>query len=146
MNDVGIEAPPRAPIEGGPPPDFGGTDTRWSPEHLLVAAAGLCFIATLESFAMRRSVPILDLACRSEGSVERTPRGLAFTSVSLHVAATAAKGQVGVLRDLLQEAKQHCLVANSLSCPVSLVAEVSERAVPEELGQDASCGGCAGGR
>jgi organic hydroperoxide reductase OsmC/OhrA len=127
--DATIEAEPRSAISGGPPPDFGGDATRWSPEHLLVAAAALCFWTTLEWFARRRGVSILGFDCRAEGTVEKTARGLAFTGVRLRVGATAAPDQVAQLRELMEVAKKSCLVANSLACPVELAAEVVSRPV-----------------
>lgn len=113
-------------IEGGPPPEFGGTEGRWSPEHLLVSAAALCYLTTLEWFSRGREVSIAGFECRAEGTVEKTRRGLAFTSVHMNVAATAPPGRSAELRELMEMAKDACLVANSLACPVELVAEVAE--------------------
>ncbi len=43
----------RPRVVTGPPPEFGGNDTWWSPEHLLVAAAASCMTATFYSMAER---------------------------------------------------------------------------------------------
>ena len=123
---ITLEAGPRVPIAGGPPPEFGGTAIRWSPEHLLIGAAGLCFTTTLEWHAARRAITILELHCEARGTVEKTPRGLAFTAVELDVKATAAIGQAGALRELVERAETTCLVSASLTCPVRVHAEIEE--------------------
>ncbi len=122
--DAIIEAGPRVSISGGPPPEFGGDATRWSPEHLLVASAALCYWNTLEWFARRQTVPVLGFECRAQGNVEKTARGLAFTGIRLEVVATTSPGQEAQLRELMDVAKRSCLVASSLACGVELVATV----------------------
>ncbi len=119
-----VESAPRPDIAGGPPPEFGGDATGWSPEHLLVAAAALCYWNTLEWFARRRSVEVKAFECRAHGEVAKSATGLAFSGIRLDVIATAAEGQAEALRELLEVAKQSCLVARSLACPVELAAVV----------------------
>ena len=124
-----IEAGDRIPLAGGPPPEYGGSSETWSPEHLLVSAAALCYLTTLEWFVARSELALLDFHCEAEGTVEKTPRGLAFTSVRLAATATAPAGQGHRLRELMDRAKGACLVASSLACPVELDAQVLEEAV-----------------
>jgi organic hydroperoxide reductase OsmC/OhrA len=133
--DAIIEAEPRSPISGGPPPEFGGDAQHWSPEHLLVASAALCYWNTLEWFARRHAVPLLAFECRAEGQVEKTDRGLAFTGIRLDVVATGSPQREAELRDLLQVAKKSCLVANSLACPVDLVADVVSQPPSPTVGE-----------
>jgi organic hydroperoxide reductase OsmC/OhrA len=120
--DATVEAAPRAVIRGGPPPEFGGDEAHWSPEHLLVASAALCFWNTLEWFARR--VSFTGLECRAEGEVAKTGDGLAFSGVRLEVVATTTPDQEPALRELIEVAKKSCLVARSLACPVELAATV----------------------
>lgn len=123
--EAAVECAPRMTITGGPPPEFGGDATSWSPEHLLVAAAALCFWSTLEWFAKRRAVPIAGLECRAEGDVARTAEGFAFSGIRLEVVGSTTPGQEDALRDLMDVAKKSCLVARSLACPVELAATVT---------------------
>ena len=119
-----IEADSRAAISGGPPPEFGGDTAHWSPEHLLVASAALCFLNTLEWFARRSAVPVLGFTCSGRGTVAKGDRGLVFTGIRLEAAAATVAGQEEQLRQLMDVAKKSCLVASSLACPVELVASV----------------------
>lgn len=123
--EAAVEAEPRSPITGGPPPEFGGDATRWSPEHLLVASAALCFWNTLEWFARRREVSVVGFECRADGEVVKTSEGLAFSRVRLEVVAATDAGREDALRELMEVAKKSCLVARSLACPVELAATVT---------------------
>lgn len=120
-----IQADARTAISGGPPPEFGGDTAHWSPEHLLVASAALCYWNTLEWFARRSDVPVLGFSCSARGSVAKVERGLVFTGIRLEAAATTATGRETELRQLMEVAKKSCLVASSLACPVELFASVT---------------------
>jgi organic hydroperoxide reductase OsmC/OhrA len=124
--DALLSSGERPILPGGPPPEFGGSPAVWSPEHLLVSSAALCYLTTLEWFVRKSGLDLRDFQCRAEGTVEKSPRGLVFTSVHLEVTATSAEGEGPRLRELMQEAKSSCLVASSLACPVELTAEVVE--------------------
>jgi len=109
----------------GPPPEFGGTDTWWSPEHLLVAAAASCMTATFYSMAERVGMHVGTFRCRGKGILDRSDKTIAFTSIVLAVDVTVAQGDVTRARALLDDAKARCFVANSLRATVELIAEVS---------------------
>ena len=125
-----LAAGARVPIAGGAPPEFGGSAEPWSPEHLLVSAAALCFLTTAEWFARRAKLELQAFSCRAEGLVEKTPAGLAFTSVRLEVHATVPRGDTARANALLATAKKHCLISNNLRCPVELAADMDEAATP----------------
>jgi organic hydroperoxide reductase OsmC/OhrA len=116
----------KPPIIGGPPPEFGGSPAWWSPEHLLLSAANLCFMATFRAVAAHGSVTVEAYESEVEGVLDRTPAGLAFVSVDLRVAVRVATGQVELAERLLQTAKRHCIVANALKTPIRLVTTVTE--------------------
>ena len=80
-----VRAPHRPEIAAGPPPDFGGSDTWWSPEHMFVAAVASCFVATFESAARAADLPLGALRCRAKGMLGRLPDGVSFTSIHLLV-------------------------------------------------------------
>jgi organic hydroperoxide reductase OsmC/OhrA len=119
-----LSAFPRPDVAGGPPPEFGGTDRVWSPEHLLLGSAALCFAATLSAVAKKAKVEITTLQCRMEGKLEKTDEGLRLTELILRVAlGTPADADRG--HRLLETAKRHCIVANALKVPVELRAVVN---------------------
>jgi organic hydroperoxide reductase OsmC/OhrA len=109
-----IDASPRASIEAGPPPEFGGSNQRWSPEHLLLSAVGACTLATFETFAERAKLEILDWHDTVRGTVDKTHDGLAFTSVAIEVELAVIASEVERAHEIFDRAKRHCLVSNSL--------------------------------
>lgn len=108
----------------GPPPEFGGTDTSWSPEHLLVAAAATCFGATYFALAERARLPIGRYDCRARGTLGKGADGVAFLGIRLDVSVEVVVGDVERARALIATAKRQCFVASSLRCPVEVEARV----------------------
>jgi organic hydroperoxide reductase OsmC/OhrA len=115
----------RPPIVGGPPPEFDGRDQWWSPEHLLLSAAGLCLMTTFQAFAARARLDVAGYESHVEGVLDKTPAGLAFTSIRIAVDLRVAEADRTRAEQLLQSAKRHCIVANALKPAVELQILVS---------------------
>jgi organic hydroperoxide reductase OsmC/OhrA len=115
-----LQAAARVPIEGGAPPEFGGRDSWWSPEHLLLSSLSLCLMTTFEALAGKARLPVLGYACRAEAILDRAETGLAFTAFGLRVRVEVAPADAERTPQLLESAKKHCLVARALAVPVSL--------------------------
>lgn len=114
----------RPRIMTGPPIEFGGSDAWWSPEHLLVSAVSSCFAATFFAAAERAHLPIGGYHCHAKGVLDRTESGAAFTSILLAVRVRVTAPETRRARELLEDTKKRCFVANSLKCSVDLVTEV----------------------
>ena len=58
----------RPTFEYGPPPEFGGKENTWSPEHLLAASVATCYTTTFMHFAklLKISVRKFDISCQAE--------------------------------------------------------------------------------
>jgi organic hydroperoxide reductase OsmC/OhrA len=121
-----LTAGPRPAIEGGAPPEFDGKDVWWSPEHLLLSSLSLCLMTTFQAVTEKAHLPIRHYDSRAEALLDRTPTGLGFTGLVLHVnVKVESPDQVDRARQLLIKAKMHCIVANALMPPVHLDAAVS---------------------
>lgn len=118
-----MEVPHRPVVHGGPSPELDGDDDAWSPEHMLLSSLGLCMLTTFEAFAARDGIAILSWDARTSGTVERTPDGLMFTSIVLELDMTLA-GNVDRVDATLEDAKEYCLVLNSLRVPVVVEAQI----------------------
>lgn len=117
-----LHAGPRPAIEGGPPPEFGGGDSRWSPEHLLLASASLCLMTTFASIAAKSKLAVSGYESRAEGLLDKTPEGMRFTRILLKVSIRAVDADKA--SRLLDLAKKHCIVSNSLARPVEVEGSV----------------------
>jgi organic hydroperoxide reductase OsmC/OhrA len=113
-------AAPRPAIAVGKPPQFGGKEDWWSPEHLLLGSAASCFMATYLSLAERQKLKVLSLRCEAAGELGKAEDGPRFTAITLNVAVEALHADQERAERLLETAKKHCLIANSLKAAVTL--------------------------
>ena len=121
-----LTAGPRPVIEGGAPPEFDGKDVWWSPEHLLLSSLALCLMTTFQAVSEKARLPIQHYDSRAEAVLDKTPGGLGFTGLVLHVnVKVASEDQIDRAHQLLIKAKSHCIVANALMPPVHLDAHVT---------------------
>lgn len=119
-----LMAPPRPPIFGGAPPEFDGRDDVWSPEALLLASVSLCVQTTFQALARRHELRPLGWIARSEGVVDKTAAGLAFTSIQVDVDLDVAAADVARAEKIAATLVRHCLVSNSLKTPVTVNVRV----------------------
>jgi organic hydroperoxide reductase OsmC/OhrA len=122
-----LTAGSRPVLQGDAPPEFGGDERRWSPEHLLLASLSLCLLTTFQSVVRKAKLEVLGYAADVEGVLDKTPAGLGFVSLTLIVHVEVAAGEVDRARRLLETAHKHCIVANALRPPVHLDASVVAR-------------------
>src|SRR3954462_12226896 len=80
-----VEAEPRAPIAGGPPPELDGDSTSWSAEHLLLSSIGMCLLTTFEAVALRDGINLVAWQATAHGTVARTVTGLALTKITVEI-------------------------------------------------------------
>lgn len=120
-----LNADPRPSIPAGAPPQFGGTDTVWSPEELLVAAVLLCLKTTFDAYARRDKLEVRDWRGTGTGVLEKSPTGPAFTSVQLQVELKVGTGDEDRARKLIETAEHHCIISNAIKAPVVLEVHVS---------------------
>lgn len=118
-----IDSDGRPPLEGAPPPEFDGPPGLWSPEHLLLASASLCLMTTFMVVAGKSRLETGGYECRAEGTLDKTAEGLVFTRILLRVTLTVAESEREKAQRLLETAKRHCIVSNSLKRPVELEVE-----------------------
>lgn len=90
-------------------------------------------LTTFEAFAARDGIELLEWDACANGTVERTPDGLMFTSIVLSI-EIAIRGDVDKVEATLDDAKQYCLVLNSLRVPVVIEAQIRtpEQSAPQQ--------------
>ena len=105
----------RMPLLFGSPPEFGGTDLTWSPEHLLAASIASCYITTFMSFAKRMKVTVTDfnISCNSE--FEKRRNGFEATRFILHpIVELHGNPEQQILDNLFEKTKKYCFISNSV--------------------------------
>lgn len=123
-----LSAGGRPALEGAPPPEFDGPEGVWSPEHLLLASASLCLMTTFLAVAAKSRLAVAAYESRAEGVLDKTPEGLGFTRLAVRVTLAVAEEDRERAARLLETAKRHCIVSNSLKRPIELEAEIKGRA------------------
>ena len=120
-----IHAGHRPRVIAGAPPEFGGSDVWWSPEHLFASAVAGCYAATFFSAAERAGLRVGGYHCVADATLDRGPDGVAFTAVHLALALRVVADDVERAQKLDLETKDRCFVAKSLKCPVTVSVEVT---------------------
>jgi acyl carrier protein len=115
----------RPPLAVSAPPQYHGDASRLSPEELFVASVASCQLLTYLLLATRAGLPIVRYEDRPVGTLALADRRMHMTEVRLHPRITLAPGgDVAAARKLVDAAHDACFVANSISAPVRVEAEV----------------------
>jgi organic hydroperoxide reductase OsmC/OhrA len=125
QGDVNVSAAGLPALATQAPPEFGGPEGYWSPETLLAAAVGDCFILSFRAVARASGLAWQTLSVRVDAVLDRVEGVTRFTSFTvaprLHLAAGADEARALAILD---KAKRACLVTNSLTATCELRPEV----------------------
>lgn len=124
LRDGRLEAPPRAPIAAGAPPQFGGGDDVWSPEELLVAAALECLWTTFDAYARHDGLAVREVRGSATGVLEKAAGGPAFTRIVIALEVLVEPGDEQRARRVVETAERHCIVSRALKTPVTVELNV----------------------
>ena len=106
-------------LRTAPPPEFGGPGNQWSPETLAVAAVGDCLVLTFKAIARTRRFAFTHITCDVQGKLDRVDRVTSFTEFHVNVRLDLpAVSAVEEARRLVDMARSHCLITNSMKASV----------------------------
>jgi organic hydroperoxide reductase OsmC/OhrA/CheY-like chemotaxis protein len=125
FSDGQLAAEPRAPIRAGAPPQFGGSDDVWSPEHLLVGAALACLKATFDAYARRARLAVVAWRGTATGVLDKRPGGPVFTAIDIDVDIMTELGDEARAQEILATAERDCIVSRSLVAPVRCTGRIT---------------------
>jgi peroxiredoxin-like protein len=108
------------------PPEFGGHEGQWSPEHLLVSSVASCIMTTFIAIAEASKFSFQSYESSAIGTIERVEKSYEFTRITVSVKLTVAdEGSVSRAERLLQKAEQNCFISNSIKAEIDLVPEIA---------------------
>lgn len=123
--DITLASPGLAEIASAPPREFDGPGDHWSPETLLVAALGDCFVLTFRAVARAAHYEWRALACNVTGTLERPDQNSRFTKFVIEATLRVPAGSDLARAELLLAKAEHgCLISNSLTGDKSLVVRI----------------------
>ncbi len=108
------------------PPEFGGPEHVWSPEHLFVASVASCLMTTFRSIAARSGVEVLDYSDEAVGHLQRGEDGLySIESITLKPTIVISEdSNVDRAERLIDKAENVCLISRSIDSEVHLEAKI----------------------
>lgn len=114
---------PDLPISS--PPEFGGLDSQWNPELMLVAAVESCLLLTTLSVMQRQKLALTEYASRATGRMAKTPEGLRFQEIAISIMLTVpADSDEAKVAQAAHTAEKYCPVSKALQCPVPVTVQV----------------------
>lgn len=115
-----ITSPGLPALTVGAPPDFGGDEGVWSPEHFFVASAEVCIMLTFMAIAGMSKVDVAGWRSAAKGEVSKAEgKGFMFTNIEIKAEILLARSSdVEKAEHILRKAEQHCLVTQSVKTPV----------------------------
>lgn len=121
-----LAAPQRPIILTGAPPEFGGTNDVWSPEHLCVAAVNSCVMLTLIAIAANSKVALRRYSAAATGTLEKVEgRGPVITRIVVKPRITIGPDvDRAKLERIIKMAEKNCFISNSLNATVTVEPEI----------------------
>jgi organic hydroperoxide reductase OsmC/OhrA len=115
-----LEAPGLPTVTTGAPPDFGGEEGVWSPEHFFVASAEVCVMLTFLAIAEMSKLEVAGWSSSAQGKVEKVEgQGFLFTRLEIDAEVQVKReSDVHKAERILQKAENNCLVTKSMKTPV----------------------------
>lgn len=98
------------------PPEFKGEAGVWTPEHLFVAAAEICLMATFIGIAELSKLDVSSYYSEAHGRLEKGGGpGLRFTEITIRPSIEIrSMEQQALAQRVMEKAEKTCLVANSM--------------------------------
>jgi peroxiredoxin-like protein len=121
-----LEAEGLPALDVASPPEFSGTEGRWTPEHFFVASAEVCVMLTFIAIADFSKLAVKSYRSSAGGVLEKVEgKGFRFTSIEIVAHIEVEKdADVERAKRLLEKAEASCLVSNSMETPVSVKGEI----------------------
>lgn len=116
------------PLEVASPPEFGGPESVWSPEHLFVASIAACLMTTFRSIAANSGLEVVEYRDESVGHLQRGEDGLySIDRVTLRpVVVISSDSRPDRALRLLEKAEKVCLVSRSVRSETVLEPKVTQ--------------------
>lgn len=107
------------------PPEFGGPNGDWSPEHLFLSSITSCFMSTYLVFVDKMKIENTGFECTATGQVELVDGKYKFTYIHIYPKAFVAnEPDVEKARIAMEKTKKYCLISNSINAEIVQHPEV----------------------
>jgi len=108
------------------PPEFGGPEGEWSPEHLFLSSITSCFMSTYLSFVNKMKIENTGFECTATGQVEIVDGKYKFTYIHIYPKAFVGNdADVERAKVAMEKTKKYCLISNSVNAEIVQHPEVA---------------------
>lgn len=119
---IGLMSSPELSMrfEVATPPQFPkGVEGIWSPEHLLTAAVGSCFMTTFLAIAENSKLNFSAFSCSATGKLEQVDGKLLISEVVLRpIVKISNEADKERTERVLQKSEAACLISNSIKAKI----------------------------
>ena len=108
------------------PPEFGGQEGYWSPEHYFVAAVNACVMTTFLAIARLSKLEYGSYQAQATGKLEK-PEGEGYRITEIIIRPTLVithNRDLERAARLLEKAEKQCLISNSIKAAVHLEPQI----------------------
>ena len=121
-----VSSPSLKSMSVSAPPEFGGPEGEWSPEHLFLSSITSCFMSTYLVFVDKMKIEHTGFECTATGQVELVDGKYKFTFIHLYPKAFVSNNaDIEKARVALAKAKKYCLISNSINAEIVQHPEVA---------------------
>ena len=107
------------------PPEFGGPEGEWSPEHLFLSSIISCFMSTYLVFVNKMKIDNTGFECTATGQVELVDGKYKFTYIHIYPKAFVGNDDdVEKAKVAMAKTKKYCLISNSVNAEIVQHPEV----------------------
>jgi len=108
------------------PPEFGGPEGEWSPEHLFLSSITSCFMSTYLAFVNKMKIENTGFECTATGQVEIVDGKYKFTYIHIYPKAFVGNdADVEKAKVAMEKTKKYCLISNSVNAEIVQHPEVA---------------------
>ncbi len=117
-----LQAPGLPVLEVSTPPEFKGDAGFWTPEHLFVAAAEICLMATFLGIAENSRLAVAGYRSIARGKLEwMDGGGFRFTEINIvPIIHLRSFEDTARATRVMEKAAKGCLIANSMNAKVQV--------------------------
>jgi len=120
-----VSSPSLKSLSVSTPPEFGGPEGEWSPEHLFLSSITSCFMSTYLVFVNKMKIENTGFECTATGQVEIVDGKYKFTYIHIYPRAFVGNdADVERAKVAMEKTKKYCLISNSVNAEIVQHPEV----------------------
>jgi len=120
-----VSSPSLKSLSVSTPPEFGGPEGEWSPEHLFLSSITSCFMSTYLVFVNKMKIENTGFECTATGQVEIVDGKYKFTYIHIYPKAFVGNdADVERAKVAMEKTKKYCLISNSVNAEIVQHPEV----------------------